>query len=395
MPPRLKAMYDVHIARLKFSNASAPAKHRFHGGSMKKIRGFTLVELLVVIGIIALLVGILLPALTKARDQANTVACSSNMRQFYQLWVMYADDFQQSAIPCSIAPPTGSVNDWFEYSYLGQELGRAGQLAIGAGAANSKTGFGYNSANYIIQTTVLRCPSADHSLDPSSDAYAANKNWANETGYFGDYIYNYYMGVIKVASTGALYTVASPPKLSQVPGTVMLLIESCKPNFDAGIAANHTPDSPPIGEPLNYKPYFQNCSVLVNGTVGGVGVNRVGTPHGGSKMCNALSADGHVSEINPYTDLLVPTSTVNGSFNASGNTYTYTSGANYMSTTAPPYTYTTNAAFMEYLVGPPYTSQLPYYNAPNSGTGQEGKPAVVNSNNPFAQGWNKGLPGLK
>jgi len=54
--------------------------------------GFTLVELLVVIGIIALLIAILMPVLTRARDAATRTQCLSNLRQLTYAWIAYAQE---------------------------------------------------------------------------------------------------------------------------------------------------------------------------------------------------------------------------------------------------------------------------------------------------------------
>ena len=104
--------------------------------------GFTLVELLVVIGIIALLISVLLPALNKARSSAKTLACSSNLRQIALAMHMYAQA-NEGWLPAGSSSPSGSDYNW--------------PLAFApyAGGQNNATGKGV-----VKWPKVYRCPNA-------------------------------------------------------------------------------------------------------------------------------------------------------------------------------------------------------------------------------------------
>ena len=67
-------------------NACTDVRH-----TRRRAPGFTLVELLVVIGIITILIGILLPTMSKARESANKTKCLANLRTLGQAMTMYAN----------------------------------------------------------------------------------------------------------------------------------------------------------------------------------------------------------------------------------------------------------------------------------------------------------------
>ena len=79
--------------------------------TLSQNRAFTLIELLVVITIIALLVSILMPAMSDAREQAKKLVCSSRMRQLGIAHMTYAYDFNDNIVPAS--QDEGLTEYWF------------------------------------------------------------------------------------------------------------------------------------------------------------------------------------------------------------------------------------------------------------------------------------------
>jgi prepilin-type N-terminal cleavage/methylation domain-containing protein len=67
-------------------------------------RGFTLLELLVVIAIIAILASLLLPALSPARAKAQAIVCLNNLKQLQLAWILYNEDHNDWLVPSN--PPT-------------------------------------------------------------------------------------------------------------------------------------------------------------------------------------------------------------------------------------------------------------------------------------------------
>jgi prepilin-type N-terminal cleavage/methylation domain-containing protein/prepilin-type processing-associated H-X9-DG protein len=93
--------------------------------SQRGVAGFTLIELLVVIAVIGILAGLLLPALTRAKDKGKTAACSSNLRQLIFASLMYEED--NKVFPIGWNPPPFAAI-WYRQlqPYVGRKATESG-----------------------------------------------------------------------------------------------------------------------------------------------------------------------------------------------------------------------------------------------------------------------------
>jgi prepilin-type processing-associated H-X9-DG protein/prepilin-type N-terminal cleavage/methylation domain-containing protein len=126
----------------------------------RRAGGFTLIELLVVIGIITLLIGLILPGLSRARDQAKTTQCLSNLRQLGMAAYTYAID-NRGLLP----PAMGSANVYWDFEYT--DPAKVVPGIVWGGRSNSR---------------VQQCPSYEGRALGSNDPYTG---YNYNTSYIG------------------------------------------------------------------------------------------------------------------------------------------------------------------------------------------------------------------
>jgi prepilin-type N-terminal cleavage/methylation domain-containing protein len=149
---------------------------------------FTLIELLIVVAIIAIIAGLLLPALAKAKAKARRIQCINNERQLSLTWVMYSGDNNDKLVPNGQSTPGGSTQSplWVQGTFYYSADNLNSDLILNPRYALF--------AHYLKSPDVYRCPSDHQTITiankqyPKLRSYGLNAfvGWASDSPYDWD-----------------------------------------------------------------------------------------------------------------------------------------------------------------------------------------------------------------
>jgi prepilin-type processing-associated H-X9-DG protein/prepilin-type N-terminal cleavage/methylation domain-containing protein len=278
-------------------------------------RAFTLVELLVVIGIIGVLTGLLMPALSSARQAANMAQCASNLRQLATGWQSYANQNKRVSVPGRL-PTLAKANGIYDLDNGLQYRPRWYEL-LGAvnGVYACKNPKAIEDDSWTITNSVFLCP--------------AVPDWNNSRNY--PYGYNYqFLGNARpraaAAAGGFLMWVNYPVMSSRIKASDTVMAVDCV-GTAAGLPESerkgYYADGTKSPSSRGNKAYFVDPPRLTAASDYADAQNRGPAHRSGpdprhKKKLNAAYCDGHVSLVSPQ-DLGYVVNPNNGAIGINGN----------------------------------------------------------------------------